>query len=75
MRELQQSWVEGRVIRLNLSHEPNVAYAQTVDVVELPTFILFDRGGNLLRRLVGVAPTLHELAGAEGLLAVAALER
>lgn len=62
MSELQQSWVEGRVIRLNMSHEPNVAYAKTLDVVDLPTFILFDDTGTPLRRWVGEAPPLHELA-------------
>lgn len=75
MRELQETWLEGRVIRLNLSHEPNVAYAKTVDVVDLPTFILFDRTGKPLRRWVGVAPTLTELVGLEELLTVGALER
>lgn len=50
------------MIRLNMSHEPNVVYAKTLDVVDLPTFILFDRAGNPLRRWVGEAPPLHELA-------------
>lgn len=47
--------------QLNMSHEPKVAYAKTLDVVDLPTFILFDNAGNPLGRWVGEAPTLREL--------------
>lgn len=63
VRGLQETWIHGRIIRLNMSHELNATYAKTLNVVELPAFILFDATGRPLRRWVGEAPMLQDLEG------------
>jgi len=56
-----EMWTTGRVIRLNMNSDSNVAYSKELGVIDLPTFILFDATGNALQRWVGEAPVLAAL--------------
>ena len=56
-----EMWTTGRVIRLNMNSDINVAYSKELSVIDLPTFVLFDASGSELQRWVGEAPALAAL--------------
>jgi hypothetical protein len=58
---IAESWTVGRTLRLNLVVEVNKDYAESLGVVDTPTFILFDALGREQERWVGDAPTMEEL--------------
>lgn len=58
---IKESWTAGRTLRLNLVVEVNKEYAESLDVVDTPTFILFDYLGREQKRWVADAPTVEEL--------------
>ena len=61
VNRIANNWTTGRVLRLNLVDEINKAYAESREVVDTPTFILYDESGVERVRWVGQAPALEDL--------------
>ena len=61
MDRIAESWTAGRTLWLNLAFEVNKDYAESLSVVDTPTFVLFDASGKEQQRWVGDPPTIEEL--------------
>ena len=60
---IEEEWTSGRVLRLNVSSETVKMYADSLEIKQTPTFILFDQKGREIKRWVGTAPKLTDLPG------------
>jgi thioredoxin-related protein len=62
VQRLEEEWASGQVVTLDAMDPRIRAFGEEVDFQVTPTFILFDSQGSEIRRWVGRAPSLEELA-------------